>query len=146
MNPLTPERLEQIEKRCNAALADNWTGRLFTTSQAGIDFIDHSLTDIPDLLSEIKRLRGRGPAYICRDEKCGGCYDCLLMQARYVAEKIEQERDSIRAQLSDAQAALKEKDEALQKDGHSLSNYACAACDDMDGCHYPTAALQLGRE
>jgi hypothetical protein len=88
MKPLTPERIAEIEKRCNAATAGPWFHR-----QAGMEghgqaydwiadaegvgrhskiivsresvyggtpdysFIAHARTDIPDLVSEVKRLR-----------------------------------------------------------------------------------------
>jgi hypothetical protein len=79
MTPLTPERLAEIEKRCNAATAGPWerneaypTQLHSSTKHAGslvviingmnfprdVDFVLHSRTDIPDLLSEIKRLNG----------------------------------------------------------------------------------------
>jgi hypothetical protein len=84
MNPLTPERLAEIEKRCNAATAGPWRtamsykkehyGPLVAAVAPGhhiqaencsggtypntdMDFIAHARTDIPDLLNEIKRLR-----------------------------------------------------------------------------------------
>jgi hypothetical protein len=75
MKPLTPERIAEIEKRCNAATAGPWTNHASTAmtvrSEAACPhpvvcsaayvkdstFIAHARTDIPDLLNEIKRLR-----------------------------------------------------------------------------------------
>jgi DNA repair exonuclease SbcCD ATPase subunit len=139
MNPLTPERLAEIEKRCNAATAGDKpviryddldaVGRIRDRAHhaaipaperadlfAILKEVDEARTDIPDLLSEIKRLReqlSRKPEYTCREEKCGGCYDCLLLQARFIADQLEKELNQLRAQLSDAQGRVSELTDLL---------------------------------
>ncbi len=122
MNPLTPERLAEIEKRCNAATAGPWfpwlvekvgwtiqvgVGWLFRASAKGTEqdarFIAHARTDIPDLLSEIKRLREELQLTQIGTHRLEGTI------VQYYSETTQ-----LKAQLSDAQAALKVSNEAIQ--------------------------------
>jgi chromosome segregation ATPase len=232
---LTPERLSEIEKRCNAATAGPWrydyvdgesycvlaktnTISDLVCTMAGTakdcdtaDFIAHARTDIPDLLSEIKRLRERDseltdlldmahdefqrveahtddtelqgialrgqakirqnvPVIRQRDElensviKLNGLNDQLRAQlsdvtAQYkhchnlYSERIEctnklgRKVESLQAQLSDAQAALKVSKEAMEtinRIERSLNGSPWKTLSEgIDAC---TAALKPRRE
>jgi hypothetical protein len=127
-NMITPERLSEIEKRCNAATAGpwgvektdirNWIGPMrddghkistIVTStdrenlrmmalyrnDSNAQFIAAARTDIPDLLSEIKRLR--------EDNKR---MEFGIGEQSKIIQGLDKTTDLLRAQLSDAQAAL----------------------------------------
>jgi hypothetical protein len=160
MNPLTPERLAEIEKRCNAATAGPWwiaqsgynctgpravshhnatveeTQPLPIYSERNMDFIANSITDIPDLLSEIKRLReevsngheavftinealaaAKSNGQLWEEDMVGLCkhfgVEITVDNIDNAADQVIEIHDQLRAQLSDAQAALRVKDEAL---------------------------------
>jgi hypothetical protein len=110
MNNITPERLSEIEKRCNAApetVEYKTVGRSYNTHQELDDdckeFYYAARTDIPDLLSEIKRLREE------LDQSVG-----KLEYANELAFEARAKRNGMAAQLSDAQAALKVSNDAIQ--------------------------------
>jgi hypothetical protein len=187
MNPLTPERIAEIEKRCNAATAGPWwiaqsgynctgpravshhnatveeTQPLPIYSEKNMDFIANSITDIPDLLNEIKRLRARetkrdgnwldgdGCCKVCDGEIPHGhgahCDIYKLEQAQTERNYYKDKNDQLSAQLSDAQAALKVAIDAIenvQADHNEPTSNDGAdyrPCD-CEICKINTAALQ----
>jgi hypothetical protein len=181
MTTLTPERLAEIEKRCNAATAGPWwiaqsgynctgpravshhnatveeTQPLPIYSEKNMDFIANSITDIPDLLNEIKRLNGELNSnlreYIVYENdpfyKFHPDYGWL---AKDTCESITEDVGQLRAQLSDAQAALKVSQDALREHAvyHSSGFVYCCACHYAPPNHSPgcaiAAALQPRRE
>jgi hypothetical protein len=197
---LTPERLSEIEKRCNAATAGPWrydyvdgesycvlaktnTISDLVCTMAGTakdcdtaDFIAHARTDIPDLLSEIKRLRERDSELtdlldMAHDEfqRVEAHTDdtelqgiALRGQAKIrqnvpvIRQRDELENaviklnginDQLNVALSDAQAALKVKDEALRFYANGENLRSLHGFDvPTDRGERATAALQPGRE
>jgi hypothetical protein len=157
MTTLTPERLAEIEKRCNAATAGPWwiaqsgynctgpravshhnatveeTQPLPIYSERNMDFIANSITDIPDLVSEIKRLReevsngheavftinealaaAKSNGQLWEEDMVGLCkhfgVEITVDNIDNAADQVIEIHDQLRAQLSDAQAALRVKD------------------------------------
>jgi hypothetical protein len=185
---MTPERLEQIEKRCNAATAGPWSVARYTNylgysifadpptgciaerwydneqqapykEQIGgnAQFIAHARTDIPDLLSEIKRLRGELNSNLRKfidypNDPFYKFHPDYGWLAKDTCESITEDVGQLRAQLSDAQAALKVSQDALREHAvyHSSGFVYCCACHYAPPNHSPgcaiAAALQPRRE
>jgi hypothetical protein len=97
MTTLTPERLEQIEKRWSLYMDER------LTNTARQYHKDYAADYIPDLLGEIKRLREE------------------LAECQLQRELFHQGNQGLVAQLSDARAALRVKDEALNAVAAQLS-------------------------
>jgi hypothetical protein len=133
MKPLTPERLAEIEKRCNKFRDSGYMWERFA---------QYAVVDLGDLLSEIKRLRERDSELtdlldlahddfqrveaLTDDTELRGIalrgqakirQNVPVIRQRDELEnaviKLDGLNDQLRAQLSDARAALKVKDEAL---------------------------------
>jgi hypothetical protein len=162
MTTLTPERLADIEKRCEKLVPGPWIvdadpDRSDQLAVRGIDvngwwiagacvgiwhdmggeahaqFIAHARTDIPDLLNEIKRLReevsngheavftinealaaAKSNGQLWEEDMVGLCkhfgVEITVDNIDNAADQVIEIHDQLRAQLSDAQAALKVKD------------------------------------
>jgi hypothetical protein len=167
MNPLTPERLADIEKRCNKFRDSGYMWERFA---------QYAVVDLGDLLSEIKRLRERDSELtdlldlahddfqrveaLTDDTELRGIalrgqakirQNVPVIRQRDELEnaviKLDGLNDQLRAQLSDARAALKVAIDAIenvQADHNEPTSNDGAdyrPCD-CEICKINTAALQ----